>query len=653
MSLSLTSSLSRTGKGQMSSFDTNDWFKNNHIPKETNRAIFTRQRDPIFENSRITQAVAQSAGRSADNILIFPRGINPMVSMQFTNADGRPAKLPHTILRDGAFRPPIRTVEQTTPLSRLPIGPYFLTTNATKLPLDQLSSHQDQKDFRQIKTTPLLINYSAATYFPPDVTPKYIEFPHLNDKLHFSAATSRSTEEQFHEAVSRQLPNLADKITFSSTSQRSDNERIVDSVQRQIPHLAEKVTTSQTTNLSDETFRQSQPHQLPNLPPILSVSSSAQKSNPEYYIENVERQYPQMDQKPIISSTTNPSDSQFESHQPRQIPILKPQLSVEPVTQRSNIERFVENIGRIIPRLKPPLEVATKTQRSNIERFIENIGRNIPVLKNPLLISTQSIRSNIEKFIENSPRIFPVLKSPLPVSTSAPRSNNAQQTENVNLQVPQLKSPLEISATAPRSDYDRNSQESYRTIPILKPQLVISALAPRSNVEKFIENIVRQIPILQSRPQTSIMTPRSNIEQFVENLSRNIPILAEKLKTSFQTNNSDVNNQPVEPRQLPVLASPTHAFVQTQPQNAMLSGASEDNSFNRLLPKTQMGQVDAPSSNFLTNSENETAQPTLPAKLSLGDFFRDNGDQTSFADTLLGLGATVDSTRGKKVGAVN
>lgn len=119
MSISYTSALARNGKGAIS-YDSDDWFINRGIARAPKEGIFTRQKNYVSDSSTITQQIEESGDRITENILTFPRQINPMVSMQYSNADGKPAKLPYTILRDGAFRPPIRMFTELTPLSRLP-----------------------------------------------------------------------------------------------------------------------------------------------------------------------------------------------------------------------------------------------------------------------------------------------------------------------------------------------------------------------------------------------------------------------------------------------------------------------------------------------------------------------------------------------------
>lgn len=185
MSISYSSALSRNGKGQL--YGSEDWLSNKHVAKEPNRAEFTRQKDQFFENSRFVQAFNDSGSRISEDILPYARGINPLVSVSFSNSDGRPVKLPNKILENGAFRPPIRKIEEIVPLSRLPIGNYSVHTSPS---------------IQVYKAQPLPLNYRAiieakplATYnsnfVVPDYTPKNIMYILDDNSIKYSIETSK------------------------------------------------------------------------------------------------------------------------------------------------------------------------------------------------------------------------------------------------------------------------------------------------------------------------------------------------------------------------------------------------------------------------------------------------------------------------------
>ena len=132
------SGLTNYGKATLPSVET--WGNNMNILRDPPRSITTRRINKVGETSSITQMVDDSGNRSCEAIRVYARGVNPSVSVSYDNYGsnsggqsgslpglgnpiigcGNQAKLPYTIMRDGAFRPPVLTQEDLMPLSRLP-----------------------------------------------------------------------------------------------------------------------------------------------------------------------------------------------------------------------------------------------------------------------------------------------------------------------------------------------------------------------------------------------------------------------------------------------------------------------------------------------------------------------------------------------------
>ena len=129
------SGLVNHGKVTLPSVDT--WGANMNILRDPPKSIFTRKIDKVGETSTITEAIDQSGNRSCEAIKVYARGVNPSVSVSYTNhgnnggqrsggmtnpisSCNQSARLPYTIMKDGAFRPPVMRQEQLLPLSRLP-----------------------------------------------------------------------------------------------------------------------------------------------------------------------------------------------------------------------------------------------------------------------------------------------------------------------------------------------------------------------------------------------------------------------------------------------------------------------------------------------------------------------------------------------------
>jgi hypothetical protein len=128
------SGLVNHGKITLPSVDS--WGNNMNILRDPHKSITTKRIDKVGETSSITQMIEDSNNRASESIQVYARGVNPFVSVSYDNngnnggqgsgsfVEGgqRSAKLPYTIMKDGAFRPPVLLQEDLLPLSRIPRG---------------------------------------------------------------------------------------------------------------------------------------------------------------------------------------------------------------------------------------------------------------------------------------------------------------------------------------------------------------------------------------------------------------------------------------------------------------------------------------------------------------------------------------------------
>ena len=126
------SGLVNHGKITLPSVDS--WGNNMNILRDPPKSIMTKRIDKVGETSSMTQMIEDSSSRASEAIQVYARGVNPFVSVSYDNngnnggqssgsfVEGgqRSAKLPYTIMKDGAFRPPILLQEDLLPLSRIP-----------------------------------------------------------------------------------------------------------------------------------------------------------------------------------------------------------------------------------------------------------------------------------------------------------------------------------------------------------------------------------------------------------------------------------------------------------------------------------------------------------------------------------------------------
>ena len=127
MSISYNGIIGNKGKVTLPSVES--WGTNNNILKDPPKSIMTRRIDKVNQDGSLNEMMYDSGDRWAENLNVYARGVNPMVSVQYTNANGAPVKQPYRIMDGGAFRPPELRQEQLLPLSRLPRNVTEVETN--------------------------------------------------------------------------------------------------------------------------------------------------------------------------------------------------------------------------------------------------------------------------------------------------------------------------------------------------------------------------------------------------------------------------------------------------------------------------------------------------------------------------------------------
>jgi hypothetical protein len=132
------------GSGRVTLPSVESWGESMSILKDPSKGIQTRRVDRVGQTSEIVQMIQEAGSRISglnDTILVYPRGVNQMVAVDYSNngnsggqrggssnnvglniqnSSGRQSYLPYRILDKGSFRPPIRDQRELLPLSRLP-----------------------------------------------------------------------------------------------------------------------------------------------------------------------------------------------------------------------------------------------------------------------------------------------------------------------------------------------------------------------------------------------------------------------------------------------------------------------------------------------------------------------------------------------------
>lgn len=119
-----------TNHGKISLPSIESWGTNMNILKDPPKSLYTRRIDRVGQTSDITAMVDDSGDRACEGILQFARGVNPSVSVSYSNTNrmngngtasqNTNAFLPYRVGREGAIRLPIQTEYNLLPLSRQP-----------------------------------------------------------------------------------------------------------------------------------------------------------------------------------------------------------------------------------------------------------------------------------------------------------------------------------------------------------------------------------------------------------------------------------------------------------------------------------------------------------------------------------------------------
>lgn len=171
MSISYHGIIGNKAKTTMGSAE--GWYKNKNILRDPPKSITTRRVDKVNQDGSLNAMMYHTGDRIAENINVFARGVNPMVSVEYSNhastmrsvgggadkglgafGNGAPGKLPYRIIDAGAFRPPMLRQEQLLPLSRQPRNITHVITNKEFIDYTKTVTCQSEKcpsSYRQIK----------------------------------------------------------------------------------------------------------------------------------------------------------------------------------------------------------------------------------------------------------------------------------------------------------------------------------------------------------------------------------------------------------------------------------------------------------------------------------------------------------------------
>lgn len=179
------------------------------ILRDPPKCVFTRKIDKVGDSSIVNEMIDESGDRFSEAIQIYSRGVNPFVSVSYSNYGtnggqapgsdaGRQAFYPHRVARDGAFRPPILRQEQLLPLSRLP---RLWTSAKTNPEFPDFSKRQTRfKWAREIRPEVMKVCARPTATYNVETVKENFQINEIKDIPVISVA-SRKT-------FSKEIPNL-------------------------------------------------------------------------------------------------------------------------------------------------------------------------------------------------------------------------------------------------------------------------------------------------------------------------------------------------------------------------------------------------------------------------------------------------------------
>lgn len=211
-----------------------------NIKRDPPKSVFTRYKPKITDTSLLTDMIDNSGDRVCENIKPYARGINPMVSVSYSNygtnggqvrgggrtsvdqlsvpnGGGKQAFYPYRVNRDGAFRPPIIPPEKLLPLSRLPKLPNAFQTNAgSNAVTATLNCNTDLKALRQELLKVCAPSRSTFNMATTASKPNEVDTMIRHNLNHYVATSNPSSSVQYDGRLDRKVDKGVKHATYAS-----------------------------------------------------------------------------------------------------------------------------------------------------------------------------------------------------------------------------------------------------------------------------------------------------------------------------------------------------------------------------------------------------------------------------------------------------
>jgi len=237
------------------------WGSNANILRDPPKSITTRRIDKVGQNVDITELVDDSGDRINEGIMVFARGVNPMVSVSYDNnsnnagISGNPtstssqtqARLPYPAFDNGAFRPPIMTQRDLLPLSRLP-RTWFQTLSTPGF-VDFSKTQQQPNSYRALREANSVLHFDIKPNRTANIEKPIIEnfkmLNSINDK-HINIDANAGIKTDFQSTYTRENIDLYKGINENSMNVFANSNLV-----KEISHNLEGFTIDQNRYIQD------------------------------------------------------------------------------------------------------------------------------------------------------------------------------------------------------------------------------------------------------------------------------------------------------------------------------------------------------------------------------------------------------------------
>jgi hypothetical protein len=259
--------------GKVTLPSVNGWGTNTNILRDPPKSITTRRRDRVGMTSSITDTIDSSSDRACEAIQLYPRGINPSVSVSYSNINNgnsgsivssiastnNEAKLPYRIMNGGAFRPPIMMQENLLPLSRLPRVNFEANSNSS-LPNYSMTSFNknNQKDVKP-NTMKTCIRPTAVYKVEKPISEPYEVKNVIQNSIHRNVNSGirpmdiMKTKHIIPKKEISQMPLYVDAVTNINNNRRFNNNNSLNMLNTN-EYIQENITNNVMTNVHSKNY---------------------------------------------------------------------------------------------------------------------------------------------------------------------------------------------------------------------------------------------------------------------------------------------------------------------------------------------------------------------------------------------------------------